>query len=328
MTDTDSERSISIYDIKQPFPGYKTYLGHYWNTRVEEWLDSRYGNEFASQVDLLLTSPPFPLITKKTYGNLNGDKYIKWLESLAPRFAALLSKNGSLVIEIGNAWTKGEPTMSTLPMESLLAFKSAGNFYLCQEFICHNPARLPSPVQHVNVERSRVKDSWTRVWWMSKSPNPKANNKNILLPYSKSMRDLLKNQKYNSGKRASGHSIGERSFLVDHGGAIPASCLTQEVIDYYGSLIVSANTKSRGDSYLEYCRNNNIDPHPARMQVGLIRFFISFLTSEKDMVLDPFAGSNTTGAVAQALNRKWGAIEAEARNLEPSKARFEDRRTI
>jgi hypothetical protein len=188
---------------------------------------------------------------------------------LAPRLASLLSKRGSLVIEIGNAWDEGIPTMSTLPVESLLAIKKAAGLQLCQEFICHNPARLPSPIEYVNVRRTRVKDSWTRVWWLSKTPNPKANNREILLPYSKSMLSLLKSQKYNAGKRPSEHVIGEKSFLKDNGGSIPANCLTQDVIDYFGNLIVSANTQSN-DSYLEYCRTHKVQPHPARMQPGLI----------------------------------------------------------
>lgn len=322
MRKTSKPRTPSIRTIEKPFPGYRTYLGRYWNTKIEDWLDSRYGEELKGSVDLILTSPPFPLNTKKSYGNLTGDTYVKWLEGLAAKFAALLSARGSLVIEIGNAWDEGTPTMSTLPLESLMAIKKAGGFHLCQEFICHNPARLPSPIQYVNVKRSRVKDSWTRIWWLSKTPNPKANNRRILLPYSKSMQALLKSQKYNPGKRPSEHIIGEKSFLKDNGGAIPANCLTQEVIDYYGSLIVSANTHSNGDPYLDYCRRYKVHPHPARMQPGLVKFFISFLTTKGDFVFDPFGGSNTTGAIAQSLGREWGAVEAESRNLKPSKARF------
>ena len=40
-------------------------------------------------------------------------------------------------------------------------------------------------------------------------------------------------------------------------------------------------------------------------------FFIKFLTDEDDIVFDPFAGSNTTGAVAELLGRNWFSIEPE-----------------
>lgn len=317
-----SHGELTIAPLQKPFTGYRTYLGRYWNTEVEAWLLSRYGEELSGEVDLLLTSPPFPLSTKKSYGNLTGQDYIKWLQGLAPHFADLLKPEGSLVIEIGNAWNSGEPTMSTLPIEALLAIKEAGGFHLCQEFVCHNPARLPSPVQYVNIDRSRLKDSWTRVWWLSKSKSPKADNRNVLVPYSTAMKKLLKAQKYNPGRRPSEHVIGERSFLKDNGGAIPASCLTADVMEHFGNLIITGNTKSSGDPYLAWCRTHQVEPHPARMPNGLVAFFVSFLTDKNDLVLDPFAGSNTTGAIAQQLGRRWASIEANSANLEPSKARF------
>lgn len=275
------------------------------------------------KIDLIVTSPPYPLKRKKAYGNHQGEEYLKWISDFFENCCELLSEKGSLVIELGNAWNSDSPTMSTLPLEALLAIKSKNKLHLCQEFICHNPARLPSPTQYVNVERIRLKDSWTRIWWMSKVENPKASNRNILLPYSNAMLKLLERGSYNAGKRPSEHVIGTKSFLRNNGGAIPASCLTIEEINHFGSLIISSNTKSQGDKYLDYCKRHNISPHPARMQTGLAAFFVSFLTETNDLVYDPFGGSNTTGYVCELLNRKWVATEINAENLFPSKARFE-----
>jgi len=129
------------------------------------------------EVQLVLTSPPFPLKTKKRYGNLQGQQYIDWLASFAGRLKGLLTPDGSIVLELGNAWEPGEPIMSTLPLRALLAFLDAGEFELCQQFICHNPARLPGPAQWVNVERIRAKDSFTHLWWMSPTGRPKADNR-------------------------------------------------------------------------------------------------------------------------------------------------------
>jgi site-specific DNA-methyltransferase (cytosine-N4-specific) len=47
------------------------------------------------------------------------------------------------------------------------------------------------------------------------------------------------------------------------------------------------------------------------MPSTLVEFFVKFLTDQGDTVLDPFAGSNTTGAVAQDLGRRWLSIEAD-----------------
>ena len=46
------------------------------------------------------------------------------------------------------------------------------------------------------------------------------------------------------------------------------------------------------------------------------------LTEEGDVVVDPFAGSNTTGWVAERLQRRWIAIEKVEAYLETSMFRF------
>lgn len=274
-------------------------------------------------VDLLFTSPPFPLVRKKRYGNETGQKYLSWLQSLAPKFKKLLSPRGSLVIEIGNAWEDGDPVMSTLPLRALLAFKEAGRFHLCQHVICHNPARLPGPAAWVTIERIRLKDSFTHVWWLSAVKRPKASNSNVLLPYSTHMRALLARQEYNAGTRPSGHNISKSGFLKNHGGAIAPNVLDieGEGARRPGSLLQFTGT-GWDSGYRAYCKQNGLDVHPARMQAGLAGFFIQLLTDKDDLVFDPFGGSNTTGAVAEALGRRWVAVEADERYAKGSRGRF------
>ncbi len=142
-------------------------------------------------VKLIVPSPPFPLVTKKQYGDATGETYLAWLRGLAPQLSDLLTPDGSIVLEIGNAWVEGIPAMSTLSLEALLAFKNAAGLHLCQEVICHNPARLPGPAAWVTVKRVRLNDTYTHVWWMSRTPWPKADTRNVLLPYSPYMKRLL-----------------------------------------------------------------------------------------------------------------------------------------
>lgn len=290
-------------------PLYRTKNGVMYLGSSESILKSKWFVPLKQKINLIFTSPPFPLKKKKSYGNLNGEEYIEWLSSYTNLFNHLLSDDGSLVIELGNSWEAGIPAMSIESLEALLALKKKGGYYLCQEFIWHNPASLPNPVQWVNVERIRVKNSFSRVWWLSKTPRPKANNRNVLQEYSPAMKQLLKKKKYNSGKRPSGHNIGERSFLIDNGGAIPSNVL------------YIPNTISNGP-YLTYCKEHNIKHHPARMPIDLAKFFIHYLTGENDIVLDPFAGSNITGLAAEELGRKWRAIEKDKDYAIASKARF------
>ena len=295
---------------RQAHIAYKTALGRCIQGKAEEVLQGRrYAKQLDAQVDLIFTSPPFPLNTKKKYGNEQGEAYVEWLAGFAPLFRKLLKPQGSIVLELGNAWEAGKPVMSTLALKALLAFLERGEFALCQQFVWYNPARLPTPAQWVNVERIRVKDAYTHLWWMALTDRPHADNRQVLTQYSRSMQKLLNSKKYNTGKRPSEHNIGETSFLKNNAGAIPSN------------LITLANTQSSSD-YLNYCRAQKLQPHPARMPIGLAEFFIKFLTKPKAVVLDPFAGSNTTGAAAEKLGRKWLAIEPTESYLSGSRGRF------
>lgn len=293
---------------------FSTPLGTSYLGKAEEILLSDEFISLHGKVDLIFTSPPFPLNRKKKYGNFQGEAYINWLSDFAPIFRNILKPTGSIVIEVGNSWEPGIPAMSTLALESLLTFLKTGGFFLCQQFIYNNPAKLPSPAQWVNIERIRVKDSFTTIWWMSLTAKPKADNRKILKEYSSAMNSLLRQQKYNSGKRPSEHNIGEKSFLKNNGGAIPSN-------------VISLSNNHANTEYLNYCRKNNLLPHPARMPSGLPEFFIKFLTEKGDLVVDPFAGSNTTGACAEKLDRNWASIEPNIDYIQGSLGRFEGKAT-
>jgi hypothetical protein len=254
--------------------------------------------------------------------NLTGKRYIRWLAGFGPELRNLLTPDGSIVIEIGNAWEPGRPVMSTVVLlEALLEFLKQGGLHLCQEFIWYNSARLPSPVQWVNVERIRVKDAFTRFWWMSPTDRPKADNRRVLRSYSPDMRKLIETGSYNAGLRPSEHRVGRRSFAKDNGGAIPPNVFYGDEAETVTNLLKGSNTSNR-DQYQLFCREKELPMHPARMPTELAEFFIRFLTDPGDLVFDPFAGSNTTGAVAETLERRWIACEAEWQYAAPSVVRF------
>lgn len=288
---------------------YRTKHGVIYHSNIEKFTSSSKSQKYLKCVDLIFTSPPFPLNRKKRYGNATGQEYLNWITSIFKSLLPFLRDSGSIVVEIGNSWEKGSPQMSTLPIETLLSIKNTLNLKLCQTFIWDNPAKLPSPAQWVNIDRIRVKDAFTYLWWLSLDERPKANNRNVLREYSKRMMGLLNSGKYNSGKRPSEHVIGEQSFKKNNQGSIPSNVLTLP------------NTDSNSP-YIKYCRENKIELHPARMPSELAEFFIKFLTDPGDLVMDPFAGSNTTGEVSEKLDRTWLAIEANLSYIEGSKGRF------
>lgn len=307
--------------------------GRYYVGKAEDILKSPSFKRLRGKIQLIFTSPPFPLNHKKSYGNMLGEEYLDWFASLAPYFAEMLTEDGSIVIELGNSWEPSRPVQSLLPLQSLMTFVSneQANLRLIQEFICYNPSRLPSPASWVTVNRIRTVDSYTRLWWMAKTDFPKADNSNVLRPYSERMKKLIASGKYNSGKRPSQHKIGETSFLKNCGGSIAHNFFEFENMDSqrevrlpYVCNTFSFSNSNSNDFFSQTCKEKGITPHPARMPMGLAAFFIEFLTEPSDWVLDPFAGSNTTGYAAARLERKWLAIDVEEKYAEQSKIRFQD----
>jgi site-specific DNA-methyltransferase (cytosine-N4-specific) len=284
-------------------PYYTTNLGEAWLADTLAFLPQLRDES----VDLVLTSPPFALKRKKEYGNEEEDKYCDWFMSFAPHLHRILKPEGSFVLDLGGAYLPGHPVRSIYQFELLVRLVREAGFFLAQEFYHYNPARLPAPAEWVNVRRIRVKDSVNVVWWLSRTPSPKASNRKVLRPYSESMQGLLKNG-YKAKLRPSGHDISDK-FSRDNGGAIPAN------------LLELANTDSNG-RYQTQCREHGVKAHPARFPTGFAEFFIKFLTDEGDTVYDPFGGSNTTGYVAETLGRRWFVSELSEDYLKGSAFRF------
>lgn len=258
-------------------------------------------------IDLIMTSPPFGLVRKKEYGNVPAGEYLDWFKPFAREFHRVLKDSGSLVIDIGGAWNAGEPTRSLYHFKLVVMLCEEFGFHLAQDFYWWNPSRLPTPAEWVTVRRIRVKDAINTVWWLSKTPWPKAGNRRVLQPYSQSMRDLLKNG-YRAKKRPSGHDISDK-FSIDNGAAIPPN------------LIALPNTESNS-FYLRYCQEHGYKVHPARYPADLPEFFIRMLTDAGDVVIDPFAGSCVTGEVAERLGRRWACCEMLEEYLAGARGRF------
>ena len=258
-------------------------------------------------VALVVTSPPFALRRQKAYGNVTPAEYVEWFWPFAAEIHRVLRPDGSFVLDLGGAWNRGSGTRSMYPYELILRLTKI--FHLAQEFYWYNPSKLPTPAEWVTIRRTRVKDSVTTLWWLSKTESPNADNRRVLKPYSPSMRRLLRDG-YDTARRPSQHDIGPH-FRRDNGGAIPPNILQVP------------NTRS-SDEYFRRCRAAGLPIHPARFPNPVPEFFIRFLTEPGQLVVDPFAGSNVTGFEAEKLGRRWLAIELNADYIAGSRLRFEE----
>ena len=256
-------------------------------------------------VSLVLTSPPFALRRRKAYGNVDAAEYVEWFWPFAEQIHRVLRDDGSFVFDLGGAWNPGSGTRSLFPYELIL--RLCRMFHLAQEFYWYNPSKLPTPAEWVTIRRTRVKDAVNMLWWLAKTDSPNADNRRVLRPYSRSMRRLLRDG-YKVARRPSQHDISPH-FRRDNGGAIPPN------------LLEIPNTRS-SDDYFRRCRDAGLPIHPARFPPPLPEFFIRFLTEPGQLVLDPFAGSNVTGQVAEQLRRRWISVEINGEYVAGSRFRF------
>jgi site-specific DNA-methyltransferase (cytosine-N4-specific) len=261
-------------------------------------------------VDLVLTSPPFALLRKKEYGNEDQESYVDWLVCFGRLVLRKLKPDGSFVLDLGGAYQRGAPARSLYNFRVMLRLCDDVGFFLAEDFYWFNPSKLPSPIEWVNKRKLRAKDSVNPVWWLSKTEWPKADVSKVLAEYSPRMRKLLQDPAtfYKPALRPSGHDIGY-SFARDNGGSIPSN------------LLQIPNTESNS-TYLAGCKALGVKGHPARFPAKLPEFFIRMLTNPGDLVVDIFAGSNTTGMVAEAEGRRWLAFDLSRGYLAASSFRF------
>ena len=203
-----------------------------------------------------------------------------------------MKDSGSLVIDLGGAWKPGFAVRSLYHFKLLIMLCEEFGFHLAQEFYWWNPSKLPTPAEWVNIRRIRVKDAVNTVWWLSKSEWPRASNRRVLQPYSRSMQDLLA-KGYKAKLRPSGHEISENfCHRQRRGHSAEPDCDPQHREQQRLSALLSGERASRRT-------------RPA-FPADLPEYFIRMLTDPGDFVFDPFAGSCVTGEVAERLVPQMG----------------------
>jgi DNA modification methylase len=249
-----------------PTPVYRTALGAMYQGDSQALMAKME----AHSVDLCFTSPPYALQHPKEYGNVDSSEFVRWFMPFVHRIRRLLKPSGFLVLNFGPAWNKGEPTVSTYDIETLLA--TADRLHFQMEHTWYKRGTMPGPAQWVTIERVRLTQATERIWVFS--PNP---------------------------------------YAIDD---LPADVTFDQLLDI--------PNKASNSEYDRRCRRHGVKQHPARFPPQLPAYFIERLSRPGDVVLDPFAGSNTTGFVAESMGRRWAGIELDAQYARDSYLRFSE----
>ena len=156
--------------------------------------------------DLIVTSPPYAIQLRKMAGQVRGSEYVDWILPHAREWYRVVKPSGSVVVNLGGAWNRGEPTRDPYQWRTLLALIDDVGFRLAQDCYWWNSAALPSPVEWTNARRIRVKSAVEHVYWLAKTAWPKASNRRVLTPYSEAMRAVVARGSVDTRKYPSGYT--------------------------------------------------------------------------------------------------------------------------
>ncbi len=261
-----------------------------------------------SSVSLIFGSPEYPLVKQKIYGNRSSAEWVDWMLHLCEGWRELLTPTGSIMLNVGPTWLPGKAQQSLHVERLLVKLEDELGLSLCQRLDWNSPNRLGA-LEWVGIRRIRVRATVEPILWLSADPNRAyANNRAVLTPYSKSMQRAIDNPHDGIKRRPSGYTFGPSSF-VDNGGAIPSSLLT-------------ASNSDSSSAYRRAERAAGRTPHPATMPEAVSEFCVSLTTEKDDLVYEPFAGSATTPAVCERLERRWIASERSRDFIRSAAIRF------
>jgi hypothetical protein len=249
----------------------------------------------AHSIDLIYTAPPLEIFYGTAGIFLSSCESVRQFLPIAREFARILKPSGSLFLEVEGTWLPGRPVRSSFPYELLLSLctskeEEGCGFLLAQDLYRYHPTHLPCALEWIVTNPIRLKEAVNVVWWLSTQPNPKANNRCVLQPYSKAQRNLMR-KGYTPKKRPSEHNIS-RHFVKDNGGAIPPNIISmpgERMGDTIQIALKSARQASEEDACLAH----------------FLTFIISLCTDKEDRVFDPFPRSGVSQQVTEAMGRQW-----------------------
>lgn len=262
-------------------------------------------------IDLIVTAPPFHT-RNITEGKDACTQYLTWLTDILRQAGEKLKEEGSMVVVMPSAFCEGRPVQSLYLYEFILMMCNDLDFKLVQTFYWENTSMRTRYPEWVNKRKIRCKNTVSTILWFSKSDFPKANTKNVLKPYSKKHTTWMKRQTkfpVDVEVRPTGGAVYPKEWAVNNGGAIPGTLL-------------SCSNSDGCSNYIKMCAKLNIPACQNRFPKKIVEFFVKMLTEEGDLVVDIFGGSNTTGEIAEILNRKWLTCELEQSYVAASALRF------
>ena len=234
------------------------------------------------KVDMIFTSPPYYSMRKNYSGNDDGeigsihvDDYADWFLEFTELFLKVLKPNGSFFLNINDKIDKGvvHPVLDELKYK----MRKQGWNMVAKPYIWFKKNAIPTNCKY------RAIDRYEYVFHFSNSNKPKFVADNCRTEHSEVTKKRFQSPVTTINSRDGVYESEMRTLNVK--GSLPHN--------------VVITPSESNPSVL----------HPAPFHVDLADWFVRIGSEEGDVVLDPFAGSSTTGVAALKNNRKYIGID-------------------
>ena len=273
------------------------------------------GDMSENLISLVLTSPPYPLKRPRAYGNAPASEYVDWLCSAIEPLLKNLQSGGSICLNLGNdIFISGTPARSTYLERLVIAFEDRFGLYKMDMIPWVNPCKPPGPMQWASKTRQQLNAGWEPIYWFTNDPKHcQSNNNRIIEAHSEAHLAFVQNGgvKQRRVNSDGAYYLKEGAYSKSTEGKIPRNVIS-----------LSHNCADQRQ-YKIAARSAGLQAHGAAFPVVLAEKLISFLTKKGDLVVDPFAGSTTTGKAAEKLGRRWIASDIVYDYVVGSALRFE-----
>ena len=298
----------------------KVLLAYATDLGVALWgaCETVFANSMAdNMISLVLTSPPYPLKRPRDYGNVAVHEYVDWLCTAIEPLLKNLKRGASICLNLGNdIFVSGSPARSTYLERLVIAFEDRLGLSKMDMIPWVNPCKPPGPMQWASRTRQQLNVGWEPIYWFTNDPQHcTSNNQRVLEPHSEAHRAFVqkggdKRPRVNSD---GAYYIKDGAYSLPTAGKIPKN------------VIQMPHNCADQRQYKQAARSFGLKAHGAAFPLSLAEKLIKFLTAEDELVVDPFAGSNTTGKAAENLGRRWIASEIVYDYVVGSALRFFDK---
>lgn len=239
-------------------------------------------------VDSVVTSPPYAMQRKSTYGGVPEKDYPEWTVEWMQEVWRVLKDDGSVIINISPHVKNGE--LSDYVLRTRLTLREAGWCEL-EELIWHKPDAAPAG--HIR----RPRRTWEHLLWFGKHGKPYVDPYAAGKPPKAKSGSLTSRASRNGwGHEIKGRKTGER--------------YTENKIARVSNHIALPKVRASG-----------VD-HPAMFPWQLAEWCGKLITPPGGTILDPFTGSSSTGVAAIRNGWNFIGIDQSAEYVEMSNRRL------